>query len=236
MSKINRQKLRQLILQEMERVKEDALVKFNNPGILSHHDDPERDVRFSQGIKCYECGSQMYEGESSCSECGNMMYENSMSSCSECGGMMYEGECSECGAMYEENLNEGSCGCGTCAGCAGSYDSDMDDDFIPDHMQGQGAEDFDAMQKAMFDRFTHMKNIDVEFDYEDDDHHDEHYKGAYMAKSQLYKVAKYAEKLYQMIPDGYDLEDWMRSKLSEIADDISDVYHALDHDKFSGDF
>jgi len=190
MSKINRQKLRQLILQEMERVKEDALVKFNNPGMLSHHDDAGRDIRFSQGIKCYECGSQMYEGESSCSECGNMMYENSTSSCSECGGMMYEGECSECGGTMS-SLNE--CGCGACATCS-VYDADADD------------------------------------------HHGEHYKGAYMAKSQLYKVAKYAERLYQMIPDGYDLEDWMRSKLSEIADDISDVYHALDHDKFSGDF
>ena len=59
--------------------------------------------------------------------------------------------------------------------------------------------------------------------------------GAYMSKSQLYKIAKYAEKLYSMIPKGYDLEDWMRSKLSSIADDISEVYHALDHDKFEGD-
>jgi hypothetical protein len=64
-------------------------------------------------------------------------------------------------------------------------------------------------------------------------HHD--HGGAYMSKSQLYKIAKYAEKLYSMIPKGYDLEDWMRSKLSSIADDISEVYHALDHDKFEGD-
>ena len=63
----------------------------------------------------------------------------------------------------------------------------------------------------------------------------QHYHGAYMSKSQLYKIAKYAEKLYNMIPKGYDLEDWMRSKLSSIADDISEVYHALDHDKFEGD-
>ena len=62
-----------------------------------------------------------------------------------------------------------------------------------------------------------------------------HHGGAYMSKSQLYKIAKYAEKLYSMIPKGYDLEDWMRSKLSSIADDISEVYHALDHDKFEGD-
>lgn len=202
MSKLNKQKLRQLILQEIEKVKEDALVKFKNPGVLNHHDDPGRQSRYMQGIKCYECG-----------------------------GMMYEGECSECGAMYEENLNEG-CDCGTCAGCSGGYDSDTDDDFIPDHMQGQGAEDFGELQQAMFDRFPHMKNIDIEFDYENDDHH---YSGAYMAKSQLYKVAKYAEKLYQMIPDGHNLEDWVRTKLAQIADDIGEVYHALDHDIYEGD-
>ena len=64
---------------------------------------------------------------------------------------------------------------------------------------------------------------------------DHHHSGAYMSKSQLYKIAKYSERLYNMIPKGYDLEDWMRSKLSSIADDISEVYHALDHDKFEGD-
>ena len=39
-----------------------------------------------------------------------------------------------------------------------------------------------------------------------------------------YKIAKYAEKLYQIIPDGYNLEDWMRAKLSQMSDDISEVY------------
>jgi hypothetical protein len=62
-----------------------------------------------------------------------------------------------------------------------------------------------------------------------------HYKGSYMAKNHMYKTAKYAEKLYHMIPDGHNLEDWMRSKLAQIADDISEVYHALDHDIFEGD-
>ena len=58
--------------------------------------------------------------------------------------------------------------------------------------------------------------------------------GAYMSKSQLYKIQKYAEELYDMIPDNHNLEDWMRSKLSEIADDIGEVYHALDHRIFKG--
>lgn len=62
-----------------------------------------------------------------------------------------------------------------------------------------------------------------------------HHHGAYMAKSQLYKVAKYSEKLYHMIPEGHDLEDWMRTKLAQIADDMSEVYHALDHDLHEDD-
>ena len=62
-----------------------------------------------------------------------------------------------------------------------------------------------------------------------------HSADSYMAKSHLYKVSKYSKKLYHMIPDGHNLEDWMRSKLAQIADDISEVYHAIDHDKYEGD-
>ena len=67
---------------------------------------------------------------------------------------------------------------------------------------------------------------------EDKSHHKD---GAYMSKSQLFKVAKYASSLYQMIPHGHDLEDWMRTKISQIADDISEVYHALEYDDHEGD-
>ena len=44
------------------------------------------------------------------------------------------------------------------------------------------------------------------------------------------KVAKYAKKLLQMIPDGYELDDWQRTKIAQISDDISEVYHSLDYD------
>ena len=57
----------------------------------------------------------------------------------------------------------------------------------------------------------------------------------YMAKPSLYKVAKYAQKLLEMIPDGYELDDWQRTKIAQISDDISEVYHSLDYDKFEGD-
>ena len=52
----------------------------------------------------------------------------------------------------------------------------------------------------------------------------------YMAKPDLYKVAKYAKKLLHMIPDGYELMDWQRHKIAQISDDISEVYHSLDYD------
>tara|TARA_R110001583_G_scaffold173853_9_gene327943 strand:+ start:2929 stop:3432 length:504 start_codon:yes stop_codon:yes gene_type:complete len=61
------------------------------------------------------------------------------------------------------------------------------------------------------------------------------HEGAYMAKSQLYKTANYAQKLYYIIPDNHNLQDWMRTKLAQISDDISEVYHALEHDLFEGD-
>ena len=62
-----------------------------------------------------------------------------------------------------------------------------------------------------------------------------HRSGAYMSKSQLYKVSRYAARLYDMIPDHHDLEDWIRTKISQIADDIGEVYHALDYDQYEGD-
>ena len=40
----------------------------------------------------------------------------------------------------------------------------------------------------------------------------------------LHKIKEYAEKLQHMIPDGHDLDDWMRSHISQAADDISEVY------------
>jgi hypothetical protein len=32
-----------------------------------------------------------------------------------------------------------------------------------------------------------------------------------------------------MIPEGHDLEDWMRTKIAQMADDVGEVYHALKH-------
>ena len=136
--------------------------------------------------------------------------------------------------MHETDLNEGSCGsCGTCSTCSPMDDLDYDHPeygrrtihditmLDPDSAYGVG---FEAGTSGVFDG---------EDDIKIGNH--KHYKGSYMAKSHLYKVNKYAEKLYHMIPDGHNLEDWMRTKLAQIADDIGEVYHALDHDIYEGD-
>jgi hypothetical protein len=64
-----------------------------------------------------------------------------------------------------------------------------------------------------------------------DDSHD--MSGAYMAKSQLHKLAKYAQKLQHMIPDDHNLEDWMRTHISQASDDIGEVYHKLDYQEIA---
>lgn len=53
---------------------------------------------------------------------------------------------------------------------------------------------------------------------------------SYMAKPQLAKIANYSSKLHQMVPDDHPLEDWMESKIAQIADDIGEVYHRLDYE------
>ena len=116
----------------------------------------------------------------------------------------------------ENIVFEGSCGCSSDCSCR------KGSDYSLNSMGG----DLEMVMDIMSPGEAFGAGVAVGHD-----HHD----GAYMSKSQLYKIAKYAEKLYGMIPKGYDLEDWMRSKLASIADDISEVYHALDHDKYEGD-
>ena len=70
-----------------------------------------------------------------------------------------------------------------------------------------------------------MEGMTGHYEEEEDAHHD----GAYMAKSQLHMIEKYARKLQQMIPQGDDLDDWMRSHISQAADDLSEVYHKLEY-------
>ena len=92
-------------------------------------------------------------------------------------------------------------------------------------------------QMIYMDILNHMGDHLEDEHYEDEHHEEEeievHHGGAYMAKSQLYKIEKYARELQKMIPEGYDLDDWMRSHISQAADDLGEVYHKLEYDYHS---
>lgn len=54
-----------------------------------------------------------------------------------------------------------------------------------------------------------------------------------MARSDLYKIAKYAVKLHDMlktVSEAEGIEGWQQAKITKAADYISSVYHALDYD------
>lgn len=54
-----------------------------------------------------------------------------------------------------------------------------------------------------------------------------------MARSDLYKIAKYAIKLHDMlkgVSEEQGLEGWVQSKITKSADYLSSVYHNLDYE------
>jgi len=64
-------------------------------------------------------------------------------------------------------------------------------------------------------------------DSEDDD--------GWMAKSQLYKTAKYAIALHQMINDADDLEPWVQAKITRASEDLSAVKHYMEYQMTRGE-
>jgi len=54
-----------------------------------------------------------------------------------------------------------------------------------------------------------------------------------MARADLYKIAKYAIQLHDMlksVSEAEGIEGWKQAKITTAADDISSVYHAMDYD------
>lgn len=51
-----------------------------------------------------------------------------------------------------------------------------------------------------------------------------------MAKSQLYKLAKYATELHNKLKDNDQLEAWVQSKITTASDYISSIKHYLEHE------
>jgi len=66
----------------------------------------------------------------------------------------------------------------------------------------------------------------------------EHDHEVQMARADLYKIAKYAIKLHEMlkgISEDEGLEGWQQAKITKASDYISAVYHNLDYEtKFNG--
>jgi len=234
MSKLTNSELRNLIMQEISRmVGEEALISKDSAGADSYRDtgfrpnarsphnlttvkqsDSYDDFGGGETGTCEQCGGMTYEGDCMESDCGTMeeiFLEGKM--CEQCGGSsMYEGECSECGYMGEGMLNEGNCSsCGP---------ADDGSDYSTDTMGMIG------------DALGVLTHAGYEVDATKGDHRSHN---NYMAKPSLYKVAKYAQKLLHMIPDGYELDDWQRTKIAQISDDISEVYHSLDYDFYDDD-
>lgn len=51
-----------------------------------------------------------------------------------------------------------------------------------------------------------------------------------MARSQLYKMAKYSIKLHEMLKGTADLEAWQAAKITKASDYLSSVFHSIDYD------
>lgn len=54
-----------------------------------------------------------------------------------------------------------------------------------------------------------------------------------MARSDLYKIAKYAIKLHEMlknVSEAEGIEGWQQAKITKASEYISSVFHALDYD------
>jgi hypothetical protein len=56
-----------------------------------------------------------------------------------------------------------------------------------------------------------------------------------MARSELYKLAEYAVKLFHMIEPGSNLEGWTAAKITKASDYISSVYHYMQYEQKFGD-
>lgn len=120
-------------------------------------------------------------------------------------------DCYECGGkMYE----------GECMECGYSGDKVLKENTC----------DCKNCESCLEDDLYGQNALSMSVDFTNHGGIQHHRHNNYMAKPSLYKVAKYAQKLLHMIPDGYELDDWQRTKIAQISDDISEVYHSLDYD------
>jgi len=58
---------------------------------------------------------------------------------------------------------------------------------------------------------------------------------SYMAKSQLYNIAKKSQSMYDRLDKGMELADWMESKIAQMADNIDSVSNSFNYDEVEED-
>jgi hypothetical protein len=56
-------------------------------------------------------------------------------------------------------------------------------------------------------------------------------EGSYMAKQQLFTIATLAYKMWEMMEEGEQLEDWMESKIAQSEQSISAVVKSFMYDE-----
>lgn len=106
---------------------------------------------------------------------------------------------------------------------------------LDDHEYDEETEDYDDDYSCSVcgAEYGSCAHYDEEMEPEEPeavDHTHHHKKGhSYMAKPQLMKIARYAQSLHDMIPDGMALDDWQESHIAQLADDIGEVYHSLEY-------
>ena len=78
-----------------------------------------------------------------------------------------------------------------------------------------------SVNEVLYENFNLTNDIGKD-DYVDDE--------GRFAKSQLYKMGKYAVKLHHMLNDMEQLPAWDQSKLTKASDYMSMIYHYLDYE------
>lgn len=59
--------------------------------------------------------------------------------------------------------------------------------------------------------------------------------GEYMSKQQLFTIATLAYKMWEMMEDGEEIDDWMESKIAQAEQSIVSVVKAYVYDDVTGD-
>ncbi len=59
--------------------------------------------------------------------------------------------------------------------------------------------------------------------------------GSYMAKQQLFTIATMAQKMWEQLEEGEQLDDWMETKIAQADQSITSVVKAYFYDEITDD-